>query len=133
MTDADEILEIGEDGTFDIPLKPVVVKHTPVFVAPSHAEPDNNVSEPEANTNFFLQLVSGEYKIVRENDRNINVVICIEKGVAAEKFRLNSNLLVVDLSDGRKMKIDIPVEVSPTSATAKSFGEYVVVKMELKK
>ena len=120
---ADEILEIGEDGSFEIP--------TPKAVPPSITlECAATVSESIAENLVFQRINTGEYKIIKEDPNKLNVILCLEDGTYATRFRLNESSLIIEIIDGRKIQIDLPMKILPSKSQAKAFSKYLVIKLE---
>ena len=126
---SEEILEIGADGCFEIPqVKVTASPPAAVFVD----VPKTTFAVPETSSgSLFKRISNGEYKVIKEGDTHINVIICLDDGLIGTRFRLSDKLLVVEISDGRKVQIELPILVKANSASSKYFNNYLVIKLEL--
>ena len=136
---SEEILELGADGCFEIPQIKIVPappaieqqqhqQQQPATITTSSAV-DAVLESPI--TSLFKRISEGEYKIIKDNDSHVNVIVCLEESVNVTRFRLSEKLIVLEVSDGRKIQIDLPVLVKANSASSKHFGKYLVIKLEL--
>lgn len=127
----DEVLEIGEDGCFEIPVT-VVEKPATIWTDQKSAIPQIAEILPDVSQNsgeLFGQINQNEYKIVRDDNGRINIVLCCGEELHSPTFRVSERVVLVDLAAG-PVQIELPVKVEPSTACSKYCGRHLVIKIE---
>jgi hypothetical protein len=144
----EEVLELGADGCFDIPdalaevLAPANWYSKSNVCSPNGGDTstdDNDEAVPEGKCSRedytitdgpFCRLNGNEYKIIKEREDRINVILCCEEDVGTPRFRLSDKVVLAEIN-GKQISIDLPVVVKPATATSKFFGRYLVIKVDI--
>lgn len=139
----DDVLEIGEDGAFNIPSPPS--KPSQQFFADTfpndqqsadHADPPSqSKSNPIENEPQipFSEISFGEYKIFRNSENEMVVIARVGKDTTPTTFHANDKTLVIVSNSGGALKIDLPVEVDPAHVNSKHHNELVIIKLKLRR
>jgi hypothetical protein len=143
-TEEEEILELGDDGCFEIPISAVEKPAATHWYnrdsddtetehkRRSHSHSQGSSSESQNRENGpFTRIGSNEFKIIREGNHHINVIVCYESELDSPKYRLSESVVVVDIADGKQIHINLPVKIKPATASSKYFGKYLAVKLEV--
>ena len=137
-----EILELGEDGSFEIP-SPTRLK----IEEDSDDEVENcNIKERtifkedkecvlgfvENPTQSFKELIAdltpGSFKIMdSKNSGSIIVLIAFEEKEKATKVYVSNTKVEVKSSKERTFTVDLPIEVEPKTATSATFENFIYV------
>jgi hypothetical protein len=125
----DDVLEIGDDGAFDIPIpasKPKTIPYSSVDVAENE---NDGISTPSISLKtVFESIQPGEYKIYK-SDQLLTIVIRLGENISPVNYALGENILVIELSNKKFLRISLPQKVKQESSEAKFFGDYVVFKI----
>lgn len=120
----EEILELGPDGSFEIPT-PAPVAVQKVFTVASEVD----VGEEKQFNSLLERINCGEYKIFQAGEE-LTVIARMEKGCIPQKCRISEKMLIVDQDNDHKLKIDFPVKVNPKTQQAQFFEEYMIIKIK---
>ena len=125
MSESDEtIIEIGNDGQFDIPSLPTLELPSPLSF--KFVEKLKELELSSNSTNPFDSISPGEYQIYQQVDNTIKILIHIENPIS--NIRIGKRILVVD-SGSKKFHIDLPVDVSDKNAECRSYHHYIVISL----
>ena len=124
MSGNDDVIEIGADGTFDIPSpeKPAVVLSR--SVEPSKAQ--------TFDSQDILKLVgSGEYKLFGSSESNeMCLVINLEGYSMYTDVKVAVNEIVISFEDRKDLKVDLSdFDIDTGSVLATSWRHYLTFRL----
>ena len=101
MSDSEpsDIIEIGEDGTFEIP-----ETSSKIFFSEKLKTPETtaeftgkeNISTEKDHT-ILNNLSAGEYKVLQDKlSRKISVILCLHEGEIFKSARISQNAISID-------------------------------------
>ena len=128
---SDEIIEIGEDGTFDIPSMVRNIKESIIIQSTENVSclenPGIEISRMVAN----LDLHS--YKFFQLGKSSTILLICkIEVGNNVLSCNVSSNTIIVSTTEGVELSIPSTIQMKPESAKASVFEDLIYIKLEKK-
>lgn len=133
--DTDEVIEIGEDGQFEIPKSKITVKniytnHTTTREKISLEEsPVVNVLEVK-ETSLLDSVSAGEYKIFRNKvTAMINIIICLKDDEQLKLLNVAQNAVYVELENGKELHIPLSLPVISSTALSKVFQKYITIQI----
>mmetsp|Transcript_1696 Transcript_1696/g.2674 ORF Transcript_1696/g.2674 Transcript_1696/m.2674 type:complete len:137 (+) Transcript_1696:70-480(+) len=125
----DDVIEIGEDGAFDIPSpEKVAPKVQPAHVSSKVKVESSNVDTDTISSEQILETVpKGEYKVFsNEKSREVHIVLHLLNEEAPSDIKLLSNELRVSFSEAKSFVIDVSsLGVDPTSAHATHWKDFL--------
>jgi hypothetical protein len=127
MSDSD-IIEIGADGTFEIP-KSVInnQRFDDSFLDKVHHTDSSSAQE---KSSVFDTIAQGEYKVFRNQSKGIvNVIICLQDNEQIKAVLVSQNEILIDLDGGKELRIPLPYPVEEKTATSKTFQEYLCIQV----
>ena len=135
-SDSSDIIEVGEDGTFEIP-EPVSNKFLyaeKLKTSEAHEEIIGNTANENNSTgddNSILKSVSaGEYKVLRNpSSGKVSVILCLHDKEVFQSIRISQNAISVDLEGNNHIYIPLPSPVDTTTATSESYKNYVSIQV----
>ena len=138
MTDSDlsDIIEVGEDGTFEIPetaSKKIFysekVKTSETFEELTQ-ETTNENNYTAQDHSILKSLSVGEYKVFRDRSSGkVSVILCLHEGEVFQSIRISQNAISVDLEGNKHIYIPLPSPVDSGSAISKSYKNYVTIQV----
>jgi hypothetical protein len=129
MNDSD-IIEIGADGTFEIP-KSVInnQRFDDPFLDKVHHS-DSSSADRVEKSSVFDTIVQGEYKVFRNQSKGImNIIICLQDNEQIKAVLVSQNAILVDLEGGKELRIPLPYPVEEKTATSKTFQKYLCIQV----
>ena len=126
-----EILELCDDGSFEIP-SPVREK----LAAETEFEEIPEASfKMETFTRTFKDLISeiapGGYKVRESGNSNlVTVVIMMQDGEKVETCKVQRNGIEVSTDQNRLYSVSVPIAIRPQSSTSSSFENFLYVQMK---
>ena len=119
---SNDIIEVGDDGVFDIPIHQIVTE-------PTHSK--TVLKSATKPTNIFDSIVEGEYKIYKKKDNKI--LILLHSNSTVTTIRLNNNLIIVECINKESYTIKLPfkVKVEEGFVDCKTFENYAVIILSL--
>ena len=119
---SNDIIEVGDDGIFDIPIHQIVTD-------PIHSKTAFKTAEKP--TNIFDSIVEGEYKIYKKKDNK--VLILLHSNSTVKSIRINNNLIIVECINKESYTIKLPFKVKVEEGTVdvKTFENYAVISLSL--
>ena len=136
-SDPSDIIEIGEDGTFEIP-ETASIK-IPYSEKPKTSETHEElVGESAIDNNsaalddsILKSLSSGEYKVLLDRSSGkVSVILCLHEEEVFQSIRISQNAISVDLEFNKHIYIPLPSPVDTDSATSKSYKNYVTIQVK---
>lgn len=122
----DDVLEIGADGTFDIP-SPEKPKVAPVSAPRKAASPKKSTIPAQE----ILQLVgAGEYKMFSSSESNeVHLVINLEGFSNYTDVKVSSSDIVISFQDDKSLRVNIlDCSVDSSSVLATSWDHYLTFR-----
>ena len=135
-SDPSDIIEIGEDGTFEIP-ETASIK-IPYSEKMKASETQNELGGEIAKDNnsvaidhsILESLSSGEYKVLLDRSSGkVSVILCLHEEEVFQSIRISQNAISVDLECNKHIYIPLPSPVDTGSATSKSYKNYVTIQV----
>lgn len=130
--DSSDIIEIGEDGTFEIPQTRTQIipnaqysyEEKIVQIIPVTDQKDKHLSVLES-------IYPGEYKLYRNYASGaLNLILHSKHNETVESVNVSRNCVLVKIDGAKQLSIPLPVLVDVSSAVSKSFEKYVTVEMK---
>jgi hypothetical protein len=139
MSDDNDIIELGEDGTFEIPSppKPSLLSRQRDNLQPEpEPQPENEDSAGSTGATTAIDVLeslgSGEYKIFKNSTkRTIDVIVRLPDGESSNGIFAASNLLTIQLVGGKSISIELPDKVLPTTAASKFFQTFITTRINM--
>jgi sarcosine oxidase gamma subunit len=145
----DDVLELGADGTFEIPSpkkKPKPAPEPKVVTkvcnktddsAATTKAPSVTVNKSEAvavstpKKSVLDDIGPGEFKVYRAKDNKaLHVIVRVEEGQTAEKVEISENKLYIGIKGANKeIVVDLPQNVRPETASSKTYKDYVTIEV----
>lgn len=135
--DTCDVIEIGEDGTFEIPIslsaKQSSSKSDKTFLDESLAFSNAESRTADFNKEGLSTLNSvgpGEYKVFRNKATGtIYVLICLQDNEFVSVVNVSRNAIMIDLGCNGQLDLPLPCSVDSGTAISKSFNKYITVEM----
>lgn len=134
---SDEIIEMSDDGTFEIPSTPYEVKSLSDFdlPPPPNNDTDNGPIDDDAETDALKSisdLPSGGFKIYEHRDSTfLSILIRFNReDERTSKCVVSSSTIEVISTGGTTYKVPLGTNVKPESGTASAYEALVVLKVE---
>ena len=131
----EEIIEIGFDGSFNIPSPSKKERKISeiAMIEPTEEEIEAKIAEITKNTSFD-SMKSGDYKIYQENNQSLIILIYLctdEKPINA--LINDTNILKVKISESRLLSIELPnnVKISKNSLKCTYYQQYFTAKVSI--
>lgn len=128
---SDDIIELGEDGSFDIsttPVKQQAVQHL------DYEQFDWEKAAQETNSSVISSLTANEYAVYRDESKFV-IILRLPEGTSMKEVVYTSSELTVRLQgqDG-PVRIDLPdnVEIQENSLESKHFKDLVTIRFTSK-
>lgn len=131
--DSSDIIEIGEDGTFEIPESRSQKCFSSAQI--SHREetiPTFPVSDEEVKHLTALESIyPGEYKVFCNHATGaVNLLLHLKDNEIVKSADVSRNAVLFHIDGNKQLNIPLPVSVDISSAMSKSFKQYVTVQMK---
>jgi hypothetical protein len=133
-SDSSDIIEVGEDGTFEIPetvsnkflyAEKLKTSEAQEEVIGNTANENNSTGQ---NHSILKSLSAGEYKVLRDpSSGKVNVILCLHDKEVFKSIRISQNSISVDLEGNNHIYIPLPSPVDTATATSKSYKNYVTI------
>ena len=119
---SNDIIEVGDDGVFDMPIHQIAAE-------PTHSK--TALKSATKPTNIFDSIVEGEYKIYKKKDNEI--LILLHSNSSVKTIRLNDNLLIIECISKESYTIKLPfkVKVNEGNVDVKTFENYAVISLSV--
>jgi hypothetical protein len=127
-TESEDIIELGEDGSFEIP-STAAKQRTQNF-----SELIQPVYDSECQTKISLlsSVEPGGFKIFcNQRERKLEIIVRLTADTSVSNQYLSADVMTVELSNQKTLSIMLPQMVKPPTATSKSFEDYIVTLVEL--
>ena len=132
--DSSDVIEIGEDGTFEIPITQSAKassskadKLTPQIFSIAEPKP----ADLSVNNTFALSALGpGEFKVFRNKAAGtIYALIRLRDNELLSVLKISQNAILIDLNCNKQLEIPLPCLVNSKTAISKSFDKYLTVEM----
>lgn len=126
MSADDEIIELGDDGSFDISTKPVR-QLVPVI---SEVVPDND--ENVVIPSVFETLQAGQFSLMKRDNKFVLVVRLNASDECSKVFVQSNNEIVVEGISGQAYNCKVPKEYNLNVKNSKTItsADFVLIDME---
>lgn len=122
-----DIIEIGEDGTFDLP-SPDRSQRVKVTDFSDATVQENEITIPTTPT--VKDLAAGEYRMYKDTNGNIDVVVRLPSaGAQLPRVCFDEKQLYIENGDGKTLIV--PLSEPPKEASSKIFEDFLVTKLIL--
>lgn len=135
-SDSSDIIEVGEDGTFEIPetISRKFLYAEKLRTSEALEEIIGNTAKENNSTehdhSILKSLSSGEYKVLRDpSSGKVNVILCLHDKEVFESIRISQNAVSVHLEGNNHIYIPLPSPVDTATATSKSYKNYVTIQV----
>lgn len=130
--DSSDIIEIGEDGTFEIPQ---TRKQSIPNVQFSHAEKTVQTvpvtDHEDKHLSVLESIYPGEYKLFRNHASGaLNLILHLKDNETVKSVDVSRKSVLIQIDGCKQLSIPLPVLVDVSSAVSKSFEKYVTVQMK---
>ena len=124
----DDIIEIGEDGSFDI--KPSAPVKQPARKEIDYSNYDWTQLEKQQNLDLLQSLQANEYALYKKEDGLYWLIFKLHREVGVSEVLLAGNEIRLILSTEQKVDIELPknVQINANSAQSKHFKDYVTIQ-----
>ena len=130
--DSSDIIEIGEDGTFEIPQ--TRTQSVPIARFSHQEENVQNVSasdQTEKHLTVLESIYPGEYKLFLNHASGaLNLILHLKDNEIVKSVDVSRNTVLFQIDGSKQLSVPLPVSVDVSSATSKSFQKYVTVQMK---
>jgi hypothetical protein len=129
-----EVIELGEDGSFEIPVSNVN-RHVNKYLDEMKPEDDMSIYPDVKYLNelSLKEIVkAGEYKIYK-NDNKLFIIVRLQSNENLKDVKLNNFIftLSTDLSKTYKITVPTEVKINPSSAICKVWQDFVSTTFDL--
>ena len=132
--DSSDIIEIGEDGTFEIPITKNVKSLDKVDTSVAEKTKCKDFSLPDvaAEQNSVLDYVGpGEFKIFRnQSSGTVYALVCLQDDECVKSVSISQNSILIELIGNKKTEIPLSVPVNASTAVSKQFRKYITVQVK---
>ena len=132
--DSSDIIEIGEDGTFEIPITKNVKSLDKVDTSVAEKTKCKDFSLPDvaAEQNSVLDYVGpGEFKIFRnQSSGTVYGLVCLQDDECVKSVSISQNSILIELIGNKKTEIPLSVPVNASTAVSKQFRKYITVQVK---
>jgi hypothetical protein len=145
----DEVLELGADGTFEIPspvkkAKPVSVPKVvtkiddktddsgaKATVSSGNVKKDDVATVCTQKLSVLDDIGPGEFKIYQAKDKKtLHVIVRLEDGQTTEKVEISENKLYIGIKGASKeIVVELPQNVRPDTASSQTYKDYVTIEV----
>ena len=128
--DSSDIIEISDDGTFEIPSTPRV---NPCLEIRKQSQSvtdhiTDDAGRQDSNL-IFESIYPGEYKIFHNKSLGtMHVMLCLRDEEVLKVLQVSKTTLLVIMDGDSRLNIVLPVPIDSHSAISKSFGKYIIVQ-----
>lgn len=138
MTESDpsDIIEVGEDGTFEIPetVSNRFLYAEKLKTSEAHEEIIGNTANENNSAghdhSILKSLSAGEYKVLRDpSSGKVNAILCLHDKEVFQSIRISQKAISVDLEGNNHIYIPLPSPVDTATATSKSYKNYVTIQV----
>ena len=131
--ESSDVIEIGEDGTFEIPMTRAA-KPTTDSINVEKAKfslPEVIMVEQDTRQPSVLDIIgAGEYKVFRnKSTTTIYVLVCLHDNESMKAVSVSQNAVLINLEGEKQLEIPLPSPVNASSAISKVFKKYVTVQV----
>ena len=131
--ESSDVIEIGEDGTFEIPMTRAA-KPTTDSINVEKAKfslPEVIMVEQDTRQPSVLDIIgAGEYKVFRKKSTTtIYVLVCLHDNESMKAVSVSQNAVLINLEGEKQLEIPLPSPVNASSAISKVFKKYVTVQV----
>ena len=122
----EDIIEIGEDGTFEIPTTQAAKPAESV-----HVEKAKFLIEKEQVQPSVLDIIgAGEFKVFRnQSTSTIYVLVCLQDNEAMKTVSVSQNAVRIELEDNKELVIALPSPVNASTAKSTVFKKYLTIEV----
>ena len=129
----DEVLELGDDGTFEIKPK-IVTKPQPKEYEKIKIDINNSHISSTSSSNVLKNIPNGEFKIWKCSNEQLLVIVNLTENKSITSIRINNKIVVIETNTEELIKISFPLEVDPKKHfKIKIFENYVALSIALAK
>jgi hypothetical protein len=135
-SDSSDIIEVGEDGTFEIPetVTKKFLHAEKLKTSEAHEEVIGKTANENNSTghdhSILKSLSAGEYKVLRDpSSGKVNAILCLHNKEVSKSIRISQNAISVDLEGNNHIYIPLPSPVDTASATSKSYKNYITIQV----
>lgn len=130
--DSSDIIEIGEDGTFEIPkpTKKPVKMQTEIFIekVKPNKEAEKELQQP---TSVLDSISSGEYKIFRSKSTGmVDVIVHLQEDENLKEVNVSQYAILIDLQGGKDLQIPLPFQVASNTAESTMYQKYITIRVK---
>jgi hypothetical protein len=130
--DSSDIIEIGEDGTFEIPQTRTQNIPNAQF---SHQEDTLQTfpvcDQKEKHLNALESIYPGEYKLFRNHASGaLNLILHLKDDEIVKSVDVSRDSVIFQIDGSKQLSVPLPVLVDVSTAISKSFQKYVTVQMK---
>ena len=131
--ESSDVIEIGEDGTFEIPMTRAA-KPTTDSINVEKAKfslPEVIMVEQDTRQPSVLDIIgAGEYKVFRnKSTTTIYVLVCLHDNESMKAVSVSQNAVLINLEGEKQLEIPLPSPVNASTAISKVFKKYVTVQV----
>jgi hypothetical protein len=116
-----DIIEIGEDGTFELPSP---VRET--VLAQRRDFDDNAEIATHHDVPSVIDLEAGEYRVYKDKNGNLDVVVRLFTKEQVKSVHFDESQLYIESG---LQTISVPLLRAPKSASAKNWEDFLVTKV----
>jgi hypothetical protein len=136
-----DVIELGEDGCFDITSTKPIKQPEPVFqkiIIEDEEDSDEETPKEEKNnvTDLLIKpedFQDGQYKMY-QNDKSGNIILKLKSNERVSQLEHDGEVFVVQTNEKTKYKIQLPpsvYQVKKNSIQAKVWNDFVSFRFEM--
>lgn len=133
--DEDDVIEIGEDGCFELP-SPSVSSTGVVNSLGSKEESEDSNLKNSSIQSIFAKLQDNQYRIYKTGGTGLVVIMKVTTGI--KLIRVGKKLLVVETTTPQEskhqfLKIPLPFDIQTNSENVecKYFESFIIISLKL--
>jgi hypothetical protein len=130
--DSSDIIEIGEDGTFEIPqTRTQSIPNTQFFHQGETLQNFPVSGQKEKHLTVLESIYPGEFKVFRNHASGaLNLILHLKDNEIVKSVDVSRNIVLFQIDESKQLSVPLPVLVDVSSAISKSFQKYVTVQMK---
>ena len=138
MSSSFEILELGSDGSFEIPSP----TRTKVLIEDSDDEAECKEDkfspvavQTESFNHAFKDLIAdmlpGDFRVLESaNTRSLTIAVMLDENEKVEHCMIRGNLIEILTGNKKNYSVEVPDNIQPQGATSSSFGSFIYVQVK---